>query len=136
MAGMGDPDAAEQVAWPAVVRRARAKELVLVRSLEEWRLDPELHARPFGADDRLIDSAGREYVLRSTAPARAVVVATEARSTPAQLHELAERHLAASGRPAEWLAAFLSDVAEAQRWRATILYLLKTTIREASGPDE
>jgi hypothetical protein len=133
---MADTDAAEQVAWPAVVRRARQKELVLVRSLEDWRLDPELHARPWGAEDRLIDSAAREYALRSAPPARTSVVATEARSTPGQLQELALKHLAASGRPAEWLAAFLADVAEAHRWKATILYLLKTTAREASEPDE
>ena len=48
--------------WPMLLQYAGEAELRVVRDQDEWDLDPELQRRPFRPEDRLIDSAGVEYL--------------------------------------------------------------------------
>ena len=51
------------VAWPAAIRREKETELRIVADQKEWDLDPDLSGWPYGENDRLVDSTGREHRL-------------------------------------------------------------------------
>jgi hypothetical protein len=117
-------------------------ELRVVRDQDEWELDPDLHARTYEAEDRLIDSAGVEYRLVFTgSPGRGrnSIVPTRRRYSHGEVESIAERHIKSVGAQPEWLAGHLRDIADSQRIRASILYLSKLAaadVSEATEDDE
>jgi protein structure with unknown function len=123
-------------AWPALVRYAGRAELRVVRDQDEWELDPGLHARPFGAEDRLIDSAGLEYGLvfgGCSGSARNSIQPTGRRHSSSEVQSIAERHIESVGAQPEWLAGHLRDIADSHKIRATILYLAKLAAADAAA---
>jgi hypothetical protein len=134
--------AAPKLEWPMLLQYAGEEELEVVRSQDEWEIDPELHARPYQPEDRLIDSEGVEYRLvfaGSPGRGRNSLVPTGRRYSPGEVESLAARHIASVGAQPEWLAGHLRDIANGQRVRATILYLSKLAaadVSEASEDDE
>jgi hypothetical protein len=121
-------DRAARVAWPAVLKCAGEDGLVVVDSLSEWNLDPDLHARTYHADDRLIDSGGAEYTfVYSEEPGggHAAIESTEKTYTPAEFRVMAARHLTTMGAPEEWLTAHLQDIPEKHQVRVTVQYLAR-----------
>lgn len=110
-------------------------ELGVVRDQEEWQLDPDLHAWPYGAGDRVIDSEGLEYQLiydGARGPGVSSPVPTGERLRANDVQVLAEQHLAAVGAQVAWLEAYLADVPGGSRIRAMILYVSKV---ESSRPE-
>lgn len=141
--GRKTPDGtAPRLEWPMLLQCAGEAELGVVRDQDEWDLDPDHHARPYPPQDRLIDSAGVEYRLEFTgSPGRGrnAILPTGRRYSPSEVESIAERHIARVGAQPEWLAGHLSDIADSQRIRATILYLSKLTaadVSEAADDDE
>ncbi len=49
--------------WPMILQVAGEAELRVIRSQDEWQIDPALYARRYKEADRLIDSEGVEYRL-------------------------------------------------------------------------
>jgi len=140
MMGAMTPDgAAPRLEWPMLLQCAAEAELRVVRDQDEWELDPDLHARKYRPEDRLIDSAGVEYRLElSVSPGRGrnAITPTGRRFGPAEVQSIAERHIAGVGAQPEWLAGHLRDIAEGLRIRATILYLSKLAAADASEAAE
>jgi hypothetical protein len=134
--------AASRLEWPMLLRYAGEEELEVVRSQDEWEIDPDRHARPYQAEDRLIDSEGVEYRLAFTgSPGRGrnSLVPTGRRYRPPEVEAMAARHMVTVGAQPEWLAGHLRGIADGQRVRATILYLSKLSaadVSEASEDDE
>jgi hypothetical protein len=123
------------VAWPAVLKYASKDVLLVVDTLDEWMLDPELHAHVYKPEDRLIDSNGTEYRLGIGIEPTGVQV------TAHEFEEMAAHHLVAVGAPPEWLTAHLHDMPESQHIRAGVLYIARLARRQASegggdGADE
>jgi protein structure with unknown function len=128
--------ASDQPEWPTLVQYASDPELRVVRDQDEWELDPELRARPFQPEDRLIDSAGREYRLVFTGPPRRgrnSIQATGHRHSPDEMQTIAEFYVASLGAQPEWLAAHLRDIPDGHRIRATILYLAKLAAADVAA---
>jgi protein structure with unknown function len=128
-----------QPEWPTLVRYAGDAELRVVRDQDEWDLDPELHARPFRPEDRLIDSVGLEYRLVFTGPPRRgrnSIHATGHRHTPPDVQAIAARYLASFGAQPEWLVAHLREIPDGHRIHATILYLAKLAAADASAASD
>lgn len=142
MGGRTPDSTTPRLEWPMVLQYAGEAELRVVRDQDEWEIDPDLHARPYQPEDRLIDSAGVEYRLAFTgSPGRGrnAILPTGRRYRPSELESIAERHIARVGAQPEWLAGHLSDIADSQRIRATILYLSKLAaadVSEATEDDE
>jgi hypothetical protein len=117
-------------------------ELGIVRTRDEWEIDPDLHARRYQADDRLIDSAGVEYRLEFRSGAgrgRNEIVPTGRRYQPEEVASLAMRHIESLGARPEWLSSHLSEIGGSQRIWAIILYLAKLAaadVSEAAENDE
>lgn len=134
--------AAPRLEWPMLLQYAGGGEFEVVRSQDEWELDPDLHARPYQPEDRLIDSEGVEYRLVFTgSPGRGrnSLVPTARRYSPGEVESIAERHIESAGARPEWLSGHLRGIAAGQRIRATILYLSKLAaadVSEASEDDE
>ena len=134
--------ATPRLEWPMLLQYAGEEELEVVRSQDEWEIDPDLHARPYEPEDRLIDSEGVEYRLVFTcSPGRGrnSLVPTGRRYSPREVESMAERHIENAGAQPEWLAGHLRGIADGQRIRATILYLSKLAaadVSEASEDDE
>lgn len=130
---MGAQWAPVDIAWPALLACSDAETLTVVHNQDEWDVDPELHGRAYGPDDRLVDSEGREYTLMGdgTEPVFAEVVATGLVRTSADLYDAATRHLEAIGSPIEWLDAYLADIAEPQQLKAIILYVARHDASES-----
>lgn len=128
--------------WPMLLQCAGVAELGIVRTQDEWEIDPDLYARRYQADDRLIDSAGVEYRLEfRSAPGRGrnEIVATGRRYDSGEVVSLAVRHIESVGAQPEWLSGHLRDIADSQRIRAIILYLAKLAaadVSEAAEDDE
>lgn len=122
-------------AWPTIVLYADGSEIGIVRDRDEWDLDPGLYGRAFGADDRLIDSEGAEFRLVLKA-SRNVIEPTGRRYRPEEMQSIAERHVVGMGGKPEWLLAYLADIAESHKIRATILYLSKLERDDASEESE
>jgi hypothetical protein len=121
-------DRAARVAWPAVLKYAGEDGLVIVDSLSEWNLDPDLYGRTYHADDRVIDSSGAEYELvysEGAASGHAGIEPTAKAYTTAEFRALAARHLKTIGAPEEWLDAHLQDIPESHQIRVTVLYLAR-----------
>src|SRR5262245_51709819 len=97
------------VGWPAWVRFKGEAELLSVTNQTEWELDPDLHAWPYDADDRLVDSAGREFVIDFVGePGKgiAVPVPTGAVLDATTIREAVRAHFRlAAGRDGEHLRA-------------------------------
>jgi hypothetical protein len=132
-------DRAARVAWPAVLKYAAEDGLVIVDSLSEWNLDPDLYGRTYHADDRLIDSAGNEYELvysEGAASAHAAIEPTGKLYTAAGFRTLAARHLKTIGAPEEWLDAHLQDIPESHQMRVTLQYLARLGEAEPDDPAE
>jgi hypothetical protein len=130
-------DRAARVAWPAVLKYAAEDGLVIVDSLSEWNLDPDLYARPFADADRLIDSAGVEYrLVFEGAPGvgHAQIEPTGKTYPAAEFREVATRHLKTIGAPGEWLAAHLQDIPDGHQVRVTVQYLAR--LGDAERDDE
>jgi protein structure with unknown function len=122
--------------WPMLLRYAGETELRVIRTQDEWQIDPELHARRYGPEDRLIDSEGVEYRLLPNG-SRNEMVATGRRYSADEFIALAATHIRAAGAEPEWLAGHLRGIAEAHKIRATILYLSKLAAADvAEGSDE
>jgi len=142
MGGRTPDGTAPRLAWPMLLLYAGEAEVGVVRDQDEWELDPELHARTYQAEDRLIDSAGVEYRLvfaGSPDRGRNAIVPTGRHYSHGEVESIAERHIAGAGAQPEWLGAHLRDVAESQRIRASILYLSKLAaadVSEAAEDDE
>jgi hypothetical protein len=142
MAEKTNGGAAPRLEWPMLLHYAGEEELEVVRSQDEWEIDPELHARPYQPEDRLIDSEGVEYrLVFSGSPGRGrnSLVPSGRRYDPGEVESIAARHIASVGAQPEWLAGHLRDIAEGQRIRAIILYLSKLAaadVSEASEDDE
>ncbi len=134
--------AAPRLEWPMLLQYGGEEELEVVRSQDEWDLDPDLHAKPYQPEDRLIDSEGVEYRLvfaGSRGRGRNSLVPTGRRYSPGEVESVAARHIASVGGQPEWLTGHLRDIADGQRIRATILYLSKLAaadVSEASEDDE
>jgi hypothetical protein len=129
-------DMAGRVAWPAVLKYAAEDGLVIVDSLSEWNLDPDMYARPYAAGDRLIDSVGVEYRLGfSEGPgiAHARVEPTGRTLAAGELLAVARLHLKAIGAPEEWLGAHLEGIPESQQIRYALQYLAR--LGDAAGDD-
>ena len=138
MGGRTPDGTAPRLEWPMLLLYAGEAEVGVVRDQDEWELDPELHARRYQPEDRLIDSAGVEYRPEFT-QGRNAIVPTGRRYGPKEVESIAERHIAGAGAQPEWLGAHLRDVAESQRIRASILYLSKLAaagVSEAAEDDE
>ncbi len=122
--------------WPMILQIADEAELRVIRSQDEWQIDPALHARRYKEADRLIDSEGVEYRLALAGP-RNEIVATGRRYTSDEFVSVAADHVRAAGAQPEWLAGHLRGIAEGFKIRATILYLSKLAAADVSeGPDE
>jgi hypothetical protein len=125
------------VQWPAVIKYASADQLVVVDDADEWQIDPELHAWPYQDDDRLIDASGAEYRFGSGIPGmEASIEPTGRHVDPREFREMAERHLAATGFPEEWLGEQLQGIPEAQLVRAAVLYVARLARRQESDGEE
>lgn len=123
------------VAWPVLLHFDGQAELGVVRDLDEWQLDPDLYAWPYGEGDRVIDSEGLEYRLTcdgSRGPGVSSLEPTGGRLLPKDVQILAQAHLEAVGAEVAWLEAYLADVPGKSRIRATILYVSKV---ESSRPE-
>lgn len=123
-------------AWPSVVLFADGSELGIVHDQDEWNLDPALHARSYRSEDRMIDSSGAEYrlVLHGS---RHAIEPTGRHYSHDEMRIIAEGHIVSMGAKPEWLAAYLSDITDANKVRATILYVSKLERAEASEePDD
>jgi protein structure with unknown function len=111
-------------------------ELRIVRTRDEWEIDPDLHARRYQPADRLIDSEGVEYRL-ALEGSRNEIVATGRRYSPGEFAPIAEKHIRAAGAQPEWLSGHLRGIADSHKIRATILYLSKLAAADLSeGADE
>jgi hypothetical protein len=122
-----------------LLRVAGEAEAAIVRSQDEWRLDPDFHARKYQPDDRLIDAAGVEYRLEHSGGAgrdRNAILPTGRRYDPTEVQAIAERHIGSVGAKPEWLSSHLKDIPEGQKIRAIILYLSKLAAAEASDVTE
>jgi hypothetical protein len=122
-----------------VLKYAAEDGLVIVDSLSEWNLDPDLYGRTYHADDRLIDSAGAEYELvysEGAASAHAAIEATGKTYTAAEFRALATRHLKRIGAPEEWLDAHLQDIPESHQMRVTLQYLARLGDAEPDDASE
>jgi hypothetical protein len=130
-------DRAARVTWPAVLKYAAADGLVVVDSLSAWDVDPDMYARPYQPEDRLIDSAGLEYRLGfagEPGSGHATVEPTGRTYSAGEFRTVAVRHLRAIGAPEEWLAAHLEDIPEAHQVRTTVQYIAR--LGDAKGDDE
>jgi hypothetical protein len=142
MSGTTPGGAAPRPEWPLILQCAGEADLRVVRLQDEWEIDPELHARRYQPEDRLIDSAGVEYRLvfsGSPGQGRNSILPTGRRYSPSEVESLAGRHIAGMGAQPEWLAGHLLEIAESHRIRAIILYLHKLAaadIAEASEDEE
>ncbi len=142
MSGRTPDGTAPRLEWPMLLLYAGEAEVRVVRDQDEWELDPELHARTYQAEDRLIDSAGVEYRLVFTGSqgrGRNELVPTGRLYSHGEVESIAERHIAGAGAQPEWLGAHLRDIPDNQRIRGTIFYLSKLAaadVSEASEDDE
>jgi hypothetical protein len=123
------------LAWPAIVQYGDGSDLVVVNDGDHWALDPELSAHAYDSEDRLIDSAGAEYRLpfeKTEERGRTFLQPTGRRLDARDVQAVVERHISSMGAQPDWLAAYLADVAEELKIRATILYLSKLERPDAS----
>ncbi len=118
-----------------LLQYAGKAELRVVRTRDEWEIDPDLHARRYKPADRLIDSEGVEYSL-ALEGSRNEIVATGRRYRPEEFASIAETHIRAAGAQPEWLSAHLSGIADGHKIRASILYLAKLAAADVSEGDE
>jgi hypothetical protein len=128
-----DPLAA--VSWPALLHYAGKEELGYVRDADEWQLDPDLHAWPYGPADRLIDSDGRVFRLEfagAGGPGRSSPSATADKVSMDAVLSLALGHLNARGIPAALLSAHLDGYPIAHRLRALVRYVGRHESGEAA----
>ena len=51
------------VTWPAFIKFGDESRLLYVSGQHEWDIDPDLHGEPYGPQDKLVDSEGREHAL-------------------------------------------------------------------------
>jgi hypothetical protein len=125
--------------WPMILRTAGEAELGLVRTEDEWEIDPSLHARRYQPEDRLIDAAGVEYRLEFrtvSGRGRNEIVATGRRYQAEEVVSLAERHVETVGARTEWLHGHLAGIADEQRIRAVMLYLAKLAAADVDQGSE
>jgi hypothetical protein len=123
--------------FPILLQLVGDSEIRVIRTEDEWQIDPELHGRRYAPEDRLIDSEGVEYSL-ALEGSRNAIKPTGRLYTPGGFVAMAANHISAAGAQPEWLAAHLKDIAEGHRIRATILYLSKLAAADISegGADE
>jgi hypothetical protein len=123
--------------FPILLQLVRDSELRVVRTEDEWQIDPELHGRRYASEDRLIDSDGVEYGL-TLEGSRNAIKPTGRLYTPEGFIAMAGNHIRAAGAEPEWLAAHLKGIAENHKIRATILYLSKLAAADIpeGGSDE
>jgi hypothetical protein len=122
--------------FPILLQLARDSELRVIRTEDEWQIDPELHGRRYAPEDRLIDSEGVEYRLAFEG-SRNAILPTERRYAPEEFVAMAANHIRATGAQPEWLEGHLRGIAEGYKIRATILYLSKLAAADVSeGADE
>lgn len=109
----------------------------MIRTQDEWLIDPEFHARRYDPEDRLIDSEGVEYRLELQG-SRNQILPTGRRYTPEGFVAMAANHIRAAGAQPEWLEGHLRGIADANKIRATILYLSKLAAADIpeGGSDE
>ena len=122
--------------FPILLQLVRDSELRVIRTEDEWQIDPDLHGREYAAEDRVIDSEGVEYSL-ALEGSRNAIKPTGRLYTPEGFVAMATNHIRATGAQPEWLAAHLEGIAEGHRIRATFLYLSKLAAEDvAEGTEE
>jgi hypothetical protein len=124
-----------KVVWPAALRCAGQDKLVIVDTQSEWEIDPDLQARPYAAEDRLIDSVGAVYRPLSIDPKHARLEPAGTTCTAAEFQGIAERHLKVIGAPAEWLTAYLQDFSESQQVRAALQYVARVSAEDGGAAE-
>jgi hypothetical protein len=122
--------------WPMLLRIAGGAHLRVIRTEDEWQIDPALHRRRYEENDRLIDSGGVEYRLVFEGSRNRIVATGRCYGTD-EFVALAADHIRAEGAQPEWLSGHLSGIADNHKIQATILYLSKVTASdETDGPEE
>jgi hypothetical protein len=125
-----------QVVWPAAVQHPGAEQLRVVKSRDDWDIDPTFHAWPYHDDDRFIDGNGIEYRFNLAGMAGVEVEPTGRRYSRDELLALVEAHLSTIDAPVEFLTAYLEEFPEAQRGRAAFQYLSKFSKAESPEGEE
>jgi hypothetical protein len=121
--------------FPILLQLVRDSELRVIRTEDEWQIDPELHGRRYAPEDRLIDSEGVEYRL-ALEGSRNQILPTGRNYTPEAFVAMAANHIRAAGAQPEWLEGHLRGIADANKIRATILYLSKLANAEVPESSE